>query len=338
MAIKNKSNNAERLGGINELFDRMAKQQDINHVATSILISKLTPFKGHPFRLYEGERLNNMVESVKANGIIVPVIVRPLDEENYEILSGHNRIEAAKIVGLDTVPAIIREDLSNDEALLIVTETNLIQRSFTDLSHSERAVTLSMHHEAIKRQGKRTDIINEIENLLKNDKNLSSNADFATSDPVGQKLNSREKTAQNYGLGSTSVARYLRINQLTDELKARLDNGEFTVRTAVDISYLPTEEQNNLNTLLNKEVYKLDMKKATQLRELSERDKLSTQIIEDILSGVAFKKKNRGSLPVQSLRIGGKKLSKYFNSEQKPEEIEAELFEALEFFREHKKI
>jgi ParB family chromosome partitioning protein len=277
-----------------------------------------------------------MVESVKENGIIIPVIIRPLGDEIYEILSGHNRIQAAKIVGLETVPAIIREDLSDDEALLIVTETNLIQRSFTDLTHSERAVTLAMHHEAIKRQGKRTDIINEIENLLKNDENISNNEDFETFVPLEQKLNSREDTAQNYGLSSSSVARYLRINQLTDELKKRLDNGELTVRTAVDISYLPTEKQESLNSLLNNDVYKLDMKKSAQLRESSKSDKMSPQFIEDILSGIAIKKKNRASLPVQSLKIKGKILSKYFKPEDKPEEIEAELIEALEFFRAHK--
>ena len=342
----NKEKKKPLLKNLDELFDydgaNMSEQleSDIKTQTAvhSVAIEKLVPFNNHPFKLYEGERLADMVESVKENGIIIPIIIRPIDDEKYEILSGHNRVESAKIIGLETAPAIIRENLSDDEALLIVTETNLIQRSFADLSHSERAAALTVNHEAVKSQGKRTDLINEIENLLKNGRNISKDADIETSAQVARKLESREKIAQKYGLSKDAVARYLRINKLTDTLKTRLDNGEFGIVPAVDISYLPTEEQERLNTLLNKEVYKLDMKKAAQLREWSANDKLSSKSIEAILSGVALKKKNRGSLPVQSLKIGGKKLSKYFNSEQKPEEIEAELFEALEFFREHKKV
>lgn len=160
----------------------------------NINAEKLMPFRNHPFKLYEGERFNDMVESIKANGIITPVIVRSLDNEHetYEILSGHNRVEAAKFAGLETVPAIIRNDINDDEALLIVTETNLIQRSFSDLSHSEKAAALAVHHEAVKSQGKRTDLINDIEILLKNEENTRSKADFETSGQIVHKLTDRK--------------------------------------------------------------------------------------------------------------------------------------------------
>jgi len=198
-----------------------ANNENILKGLTSISIEKLVPFKNHPFKLYEGERFTDMVESIKASGIIMPIIVRPFDSDIYEILSGHNRFEAAKSVGLSNIPAIIREDLSDEEALLIVTETNLIQRSFADLSHSERAAALTVHHEAVKKQGKRTDLINEIENLLKNGDNISSNAGSETSAPLVPKLQAREKTAQNYSLNRGTVTRYLRIHQLTQKLKER---------------------------------------------------------------------------------------------------------------------
>ena len=327
------SNNFENIFQSTDPEDKLKGSSVIN-----IAIEKLVPFKNHPFKAYEGERLADMIDSIKANGIIMPVIVRPLENELYEILSGHNRIKAAETAGLQTVPAVVRNDLSYDEALLIVTETNLIQRSFADLSHSERAAALAVHHEAIKNQGKRTDLINEIENLLQNSVNLSNNVDSETYAPLAHKSTARDKIGNRYDLSKDTVARYLRVNRLIDKLKIRLDNDEYAIRAAVDISYLSDEEQESLNDTLANSEYKLDMKKAMQLREMSKADKLSLQSIEDILSGVVVKKKNRGSLPVQSLKIGGKKLSKYFNSEQKPEEIEAELFEALEFFREHKKL
>ena len=328
---------------INDNFDKMFQPTDPEaklkgSPVTTLAIEKLKPFKNHPFKPYKDKRFADMVESIKANGIISPIIVRPLDGEVYEILSGHNRVEAAKSAEFEFVPVVIREDLSNDEALLIVTETNLIQRSFTDLSHSERAAALAVRHNAIKNQGKRTDLIDEIENLLKNPENISENADFETFAPVGRKLEARDKVAQNYNLSKNSVARYLRINKLVKELQEYVDNEEISIRAAVELSYIPAQSQSDLFDILNKNPeLKVDIKKAELMRASSESNKLTPQIISDILSGITIKKKNRPSLPVQSLKIGGKILSEYFTPEDKPEDIQAELIEALKFYREHKK-
>ena len=314
-----------------------AETQSHNKQAVSfIAIENLVPFKNHPFKLYEGERFADMVESVKANGVIIPVIIRPLNDDKYEILSGHNRVEAAKAAELETIPAIIQEDLSDDEALLIVTETNLRQRSFADLSHSEKATTLAVHHEAVKNQGRRTDLINEIENLLKNSVNLSNLEDFDSFSPLGKRLNNVVKLGENYGLSKNSVARYLRINKLIDELKKRVDTEEISIRAAVELSYLPEQDQKDLFIVMqeNSEL-KIDMKKAELLREFSESTKLTDETISAILNGIAIKKRNRASLPVQSIKIKGKILSKYFKPEQKPEEIEAQIIKAIEFYMAH---
>jgi ParB family chromosome partitioning protein len=167
-------------------------------------IDDLIPFADHPFKLYEGERLDDMVRSVGKNGVIVPVIVRPMpdgDEGTYEILSGHNRVNAAKLAGLTEVPVIIKKDLTDNEAELIVTETNLMQRSFIDLLHSERAVALKRHMDAISKQGKRNDLLDEIK-ILSNPHEIKENGTCILLD---DKLKSSAKLGVQYGLSQSSV-------------------------------------------------------------------------------------------------------------------------------------
>lgn len=338
--IGRKTDKQPRLENLDQLFE-LNNSENLQESSAPVFvdINKLIPFSKHPFRLYEGERFNDMVESIKQNGVIIPIIVRSVDTDRYEILSGHNRVEAAKSAGLENIPAVIREGLDDDEALLIVTETNLIQRSFSDLTHSERAAALSVRHEAIKSQGKRTDLINEIENLIRNTKNVSNNADNETFSPVAKKLNNVAKLGQSYGLSKDSVARYLRVNKLIKELQKRVDSEEISIRAAVEVSYMTSENQHDLAQILSENLkFKIDIKKAELLREFSKDGKLTPKTIEDILAGVAFKKKNRASLPVQAFKIKGKVLSKYFKSGQTLEEIEGEIVEAIEFYRKHKNI
>jgi ParB family chromosome partitioning protein len=304
---------------------------------TNIDITKLRPFFGHPFRLYEGQRFADMAESIKADGVFIPIIVQPIEYEDgyYEILSGHNRTEAAKAAGLTTIPAIIREHLTRDEARLIVTETNLIQRSFTNLSHSERAEALSMRHEAMKCQGKRTDLINEIETLLKNGENPSRNAAFETSGQMGNKSKTMAKVGEEYGLSKNSVARYLRVAKLIDSLKKRLDDGEYSVRAAVEISYLAEDEQMKLDMALNTSTAKLDMKKAAIIREYSSKNPLSADDINNILSGI-LKKKRNSSMKIRAFTLKSEIVSQYFTADQSPTEIEAICIKALLYYRAHK--
>jgi ParB family chromosome partitioning protein len=285
-----------------------------------------------------------MVRSIKEMGILLPIIVRQLSSDNeksgknekYEILSGHNRVNAAKEAGLSEVPAIIKRDLSDDEAKLIVTETNLIQRSFADLTHSERAIALKHHIDAIKEQGKRTDIINEINTLL-NGENAGKIEEISTSTLLDKKLLSVEKTGLKYGLSRANIARYIRITYLNKSLQDRVDTEEIGLYAAVSISYITLEEQTELNTILAENNRKVDMKKAELLREYSKANKLTPQTIEDILSGAALKKKSKASsVAFQAIKIKPKVLSKYFKLGDTPEDIEAEFVKALEFYRAHK--
>ena len=293
------------------------KGEPMNNLA----LDKLVPFKNHPFKLYTGQRFDDMVESIKANGVLIPIIVRPLDDGNYEILSGHNRVAGAKEAGHETIPVIIREGLTDEEALLIVTETNLIQRSFADLTHSERAVTLAMHHEAIKKQGRRTDLIQEIENMVK-----ASNINASeTSGALRHKSDSREEIGSQYGLSSRVVAYYLRVNKLIVPHKERLDKGEIAVRSAVTLSYLSDEEQRIVDDILDSSHYKLDMKKADALRLVSEKKPLEHEDVEQILAGT---KKPKSSRPA-AFKLKSQIVSRYFRPEQKSDEIEATIVEAL---------
>jgi len=302
--------------------DSIAPEYD-NMIAIELLI----PFANHPFKLYEGDRLSDMIRSIKEMGILLPIIVRPIDSENkqYEILSGHNRVNAAKAAGLNEVPAIIKRGLSDDEARLIVTESNLIQRSFADLLHSEKAVALKTHMDAIKQQGRRTDLIDEINNLL--------NADIiGENDTLGKlcpNLNSREITSDRYGLSPRSISNYIRLCKLNSALLNRVDNETIAFIPAISISYLSPDEQTELNIILDKNNYKVDIKKAEMLRSYSENKKLTSDKIAQILSGELNKKPKTTKSPAV-FKLKYKIYSKYFDETVNHEEAESIIDKALE--------
>jgi ParB family chromosome partitioning protein len=299
----------------------------------SLFIDELVPFANHPFKLYTGERLDDMVRSIKELGVIVPVIVRPIGEgeESYEILSGHNRVNAAKLAGLIKVPVVIKLDLTDEDAALIVTETNLVQRSFADLSHSERAIALKQHMDAISKQGKRTDLLDEIKRLSNPDE-IKENETSALLEP---KLAAREKTAEKYGLCRANVTRYLRLSFLTKSLLDRVDADEIGLYPAVSISYLSPDEQDKLNRLLGESAYKIDMKKAESLREYSKGKILTDEKMEQILSGELNKKPKPKTPP--PFRLKAKIYQKFFNGDTTQAEAETIIDQALtEYFENHK--
>lgn len=278
-----------------------------------INLDKLIPFKNHPFKLYEGQQLKEMVESIRANGVIVPIIVRPSNEnEQYEVLSGHNRVNAAKEAGLNFVPAVIRDELTDEEALLIVTETNLLQRSFTDLKPSERAAVLAVHYEAMKKKpGYRSDLLEEIEELF--------------GAPVGHRMKTRDKISEAYGLSKTTISRYLRINKLIPELKNQLDEGKIRMRAAESLSFLENVEQELIAELIA-DGKKINMKQAETLKKQSADGKLAKEDIISICNSDIINPQT------EILKLKCKDFSKYFKPEQGNEEIERIINEALEMY------
>jgi len=318
----------ERNGGINPI-DEYQHTPIVNTLTknkryiTIITLNQLTPFKGHPFRLYDGERLDDMVASVKVNGVLVPIIVRRLGDI-LEILSGHNRVEASKLAGLVNIPALIYDDLSDDDAMVYVIETNLIQRSFADMAHSEKAAVLAMHHSKMFSQGKRNDIIKQIQML----ENPHDNEAGGTCAQVGHKLKSREILADEYNLTRNTVARYLRINQLIPPLKSLIDNGYISFIPAVTVSYLTEPEQILLAECIEHNDLSVDMKKADMLREFSQKNKLSADDIIRILSGEAKHKPNR----TPTVKVKKAVYSKYFKPNQSAKEVEAIVEKALHLY------
>ena len=197
-------------------------------------IKKIRPFHDHPFHLYEGDRLEDMVASVREHGILNPVIVQEIDG-GYEMLSGHNRMNAAKLVGLKEIPAIVKTDLSEEEAYVYVIETNLMQRSFSDLLISEKAAVLKARYEKESCQGRRNDIIEEIARLEGKEVEV-------TRGHGDHRLKTRDTIGKEYELSGSSVGRLLKLNDLIKPFKDMVDRGALYTKVALQLAFLPEEE------------------------------------------------------------------------------------------------
>jgi ParB family chromosome partitioning protein len=312
-----------KLKNIDDLFDGMGAQTPHKNTVNSVSMDNLVPFAGHPFRLYEGERLDDMVASVKANGVLVPIIVRKKGEL-FETLAGHNRVNAAKLAGLSEIPVIILENITDDEAMVYVVETNLIQRSFAELSHSEKAAVIALHHSKMFSQGKRNDILEHLK-MLEISHEYSENGTLLQ---FGEKFHSDEKVAEIYSLSKVNVFRYLRIQKLIHALKSQLDNGNISFIPAVTISFLKENEQELLADCMEQNNLSVDMKKADILRQFSEKNKLNADSIYQILSGKAAKK----STHIPAVKIPKTVYTKYFRPEQSAKEVQEIIEKALDLY------
>ncbi|MDF2923881.1 MAG: chromosome partitioning protein ParB [Paenibacillaceae bacterium] len=329
-----------KLGSIDELLklsEQSFKEPEAVEAAKggiqSIPICKIRFFQDHPFRLYEGERLTDMADSIAKNGVLVPVIIRTIEtDENgceYEMLAGHNRMNAALLIGLQQLPSIVKEKLTDEEALMYVVETNVLQRSFSDMLPSEKAKVLALRYSDMFSQGKRNDIIEELKKL-ENPQYIKENPTCA---PLGHKLKSRDLVAGEYGLSKNSVSRLLRIDKLIPALKQRADDDELPLRSAVHLSYLTEEEQNSVETKLAEAGYKVDMKKSELLREYS--GKLTPEQAGKILSGEATRRP-RGQTPAP-FKLKYKVYTKYFSPQSKAAEVEEIIDKALEMYFAHQR-
>lgn len=298
-------------------FETMLSQ---NNQIKQVPLDMLVPFHNHQFSLYDGERRDDMVESISKNGVTSPIVCRPNPDgsDTYEILIGHNRWNCSKIVGLETIPAIIKEKLTEDEAQTYVDESNLIQRGFNDLKISEQARIIARRYSEMFSQEKRNDIINEIRAL--NGESESNG-------------NSREKVAEEYGLGRNTIARLVRISKLCDGILAWLDKGQLAVRAGVELSYLTAEEQSTLleiNTADNNDMLmKISEAQARDLRVLSVDCKKENLELtgNQMLKVLDIKKKK----PDKKIAISPNTYKKYF-TDKNNDEIQQIVEQSLEMF------
>lgn len=230
--------------------------------AIPIPIEKLFDFPNHPFKVNDDKEMENMVETVKQGGIIMPLIVRQRADGNYEIISGHRRKRAGQLANLKEVPCIIR-DLTDDEATIIMVDSNMQREKILP---SEKAFAYKMKLEAQKHQGQRTDL-------------------EQTSDQVGRKLETTGKIGQENGDSQTQVKRYIRLTELIPELLELVDKEKdgMAFNPAVEISYLKEDEQYILLNLIQFNDATPSQAQAKYLKKLSQEGRLTTEKMEEIM-------------------------------------------------------
>ena len=226
-----------------------------------IPLSELHPFKNHPFRVVDDDRMRETAESIKDYGVLVPGIVRPRPEGGYEIIAGHRRKRASELAGKETMPVIVR-DLDDDAAIIIMVDSNL-QRE--NILPSERAFALKMKMEAVKRQGERTDL---------------------TSCQIGTKFRADTAVADGTGDSARTIQRFIRLTNLIPPLLDMVDEKKIAFSPAVELSYLKPEEQKALQNEIDKQQVTPSFSQAQRIKRGSQEGTLSPKKMEEILSEV----------------------------------------------------
>lgn len=238
------------------------RKEKVPEMVEEIALDLITDFQNHPFKIRDDEEMKKMVESVKENGVLNPILVRPKENGMYEIISGHRRKRASEIVRNKSIPAIVR-NLTDDEAIIIMVDSNL-QRE--EILPSEKAFAYKMKLEAMNRQGCRSDL---------------------TSDPMGQKLDgktTRQIVSEQIGESSTNIQRYIRLTELIPEILQMVDKKQVAFRPAVEISYLTKTEQKDLYELMQYADATPSLAQAIRLKKLSYNKTLDADKIEEIIN------------------------------------------------------
>lgn len=294
--------NAElNLPGIDELFTSQKERDEANlkHIY-EIPTDEIDPFPEHPYKVRDDEDMMNLVESVKASGILTPATVRKKDDGRYELLSGHRRKRACELAGLKTLRCEVVE-MDRDQAVLFMVDSNL-QR--TTILPSEKAFAYKMKLEAMSRQGQRTDL---------------------TSTPVVSKFRTNEEVGKAGGESREQVRRYIRLTELTPELLTMVDEGRIALRPAVELSYLPKHQQDELRKCMEAEDCTPSHAQTIRFRKLSEEGKLTKEVMEVIMMEEKPNQKER-------LVIRGERVNKLFPPELPVAKREEYVVAALEYY------
>lgn len=271
--------NAPKRKVFTDAVDLLVGNMEETVVQTGIQMLPVDDIK--PFHLYEGERLEDMIESEKEHGVLNPVIVQKIPE-GYEMLSGHNRLNAAKLVGMKVIPAIVKTDLSEEEAYVYVIKTNLMQRSFSDLLISEKAAVLKARYEKEACQGRRNDILEEIARLEGKEITVTRGHD-------DHRLKTRDMIGKEYELSGSSVGRLLKLNDLIKPFKDMLDRGSLYTKVGLQLAFLPEAEQMIIYEAAKEKNAKLTLDMVMKLR--SHSGALTDEMVRQYISMEPIKKK-----------------------------------------------
>ncbi len=270
------------------------KPEEVQH----ILISQIHPFPEHPFQVRDDELMQQTIDSIQQVGILTPVILRPDESGEYEMISGHRRLYAAGLAGLETIPAIVR-NMTDDEAIIFMVDSNLQRETILP---SERAKAYKMKMDAIKRQGSRTDL---------------------TSVQVGQKLTSRERIAETSPDSPSQIRRYIRLNELDPALLKMVDDGKIGLTPAVELSFLNPQEQTMLLDTIDSEQATPSLSQAQRMKKLSAEGKLSDDTMLSIMMEQKKPENWNLTLPMDRIR-------RFFPRSFTPQQMENTILKLLE--------
>ena len=306
MAAKNKFMNAMKMPAIADIFSSEAERQQMSgDLVTEVPLSELHPFVNHPFEVRDDEDMQKLVDSIKENGVLTNLTVRPRAEGGYEIISGHRRFHAAQLAGLDKIKVQVR-NVDDDQAIIDMVDAN-IQREH--ISPMEKARAYAMRLEAVKHQGRRTDL---------------------TSDQVGPKLTAAEKVAAGVQDTQTQVKRYIRLNSLVPDLQKKVDSGNLKFNPAVELSYLTPDEQQSFLDYAEAQDCTPSLSQAQKLKAASKDGTLTLDKLEEIMS--AQKPSIAPREPVLNINVS--KVAQYFPTGCTKQQMENRILKILEsYFR-----
>lgn len=306
MAAKNKFMNAMKMPAIADMFSSEAdRQRESGDLVTEVPLSELHPFVNHPFEVRDDEDMQKLVDSIKENGVLTNLTVRPRAEGGYEIISGHRRFHAAQLAGVDKIKVQVR-NVDDDQAIIDMVDAN-IQREH--ISPMEKARAYAMRLEAVKHQGRRTDL---------------------TSDQVGPKLTAAEKVAAGVQDTQTQVKRYIRLNSLVPDLQKKVDSGNLKFNPAVELSYLTPDEQQSFLDYAEAQDCTPSLSQAQKLKAASKEGTLTPDKLEEIMS--AQKPSVAPREPVLNINVS--KVAQYFPTGCTKQQMENRILKILEsYFR-----
>lgn len=273
--------------------DKMTTEQIIQ-----LPISELHPFPNHPFKVLDDERMNETMESIRAYGVLMPVIVRPLESGGYEIISGHRRKRACELAGSESIPAIVRS-MTDDEAAILMADSNL-QRE--NILPSERAFAYKMKLDALKHQGRPR---------------------LSISDQLGQKSAwSVERVANEAGESKSQIQRFIRLTHLIPQMLSMVDSKQLAFNPAVELSYLPPEEQELLLGAFERAQCSPSLSQAQRMRRLSREGQLTSDAMDAIMS-------EDKKLPLDRIAFDRSTFEAFFPSSYTPEQMEQTILRLL---------